>query len=158
MKRNMFGSPTWNMTGRRFVARRRTRTAWCLYRLPSSSTSSQNPNTNTEINVGQLTNLEHDRQEIRSKEQDKDCLVPARRSEPREQGVHCWWEGGVRLQGGKARHCQSFLSFTLSLCEAASRSHSLKLDIVTLEASECHSLKLLGVVDMSLLKLQVVPL
>ena len=73
MKRNMFGSPTWNMTGRRFVARSRTRTAWCLPGDPSL--------------------------------------------ESRESIVGGREESGSRE--GKLDIVNLFLSFTLSLCEAA---------------------------------------
>ena len=50
--------------------------------------------------------LEHDREQVGGKEEDKDRLVSPRGAEAGEQRVHRH-RGGVRLQGGERGHCPS---------------------------------------------------
>ena len=60
----------------------------------------------TEKKQGGPFHLEHDREQVGGKEQDKDRLVSPRGAKAGEQGVHRH-RGGVRLQGGERGHCPS---------------------------------------------------
>ena len=53
---------------------------------------------------GGPSHLEHDREQVGGKEEDKDRLVSPRGAEAGEQRVHRH-RGGVRLQGGERGHC-----------------------------------------------------
>ena len=53
---------------------------------------------------GSPFHLEHDREQVGGKEEDKDRLVSPRGAEAGEQRVHRH-RGGVRLQGGERGHC-----------------------------------------------------
>ena len=55
---------------------------------------------------GSPFHLEHDREQVGGKEEDKDRLVSPRGAEAGEQRVHRH-RGGVRLQGGERGHCPS---------------------------------------------------
>ena len=82
----------------------------------------------TEKKQGGPFHLEHDREQVGGKEQDKDRLVSPRGAKAGEQGVHRH-RGGVRLQGGERGHCLSLSRRTWLSLRQLTRVSSFQLTV-----------------------------